>query len=356
MYDIAIIGAGPAGANLARLLGKSHKILLIDKRQLDSDAGCNSPIKCCGGLLAPDAQKIIAELGLGLPQNVLVGPQLFAVRTIDMEKNVERYYQRFYINVDREKIDRWLVSLIPPSVDMRFGCKFKAFESMKDGFKICFSQAGKEYVEQSKLIVGADGANSMIRKQAFADLPAPKKYISIQEWYEAEVMLPYFSAIFDREISDFYSWTIPKDGYFIVGAALEPDNQATLKFELLKKKLSKYDFNLKKKVKREGAFIYRPQSLRSIFTGKDGIMLIGEAAGWISPSSAEGFSYAFRSSLALAQAIKENADSIKAYNNKTRGLKGNILVKNLKSPFMYSSLLRKIVMSTGIQSMNIPIK
>jgi geranylgeranyl diphosphate/geranylgeranyl-bacteriochlorophyllide a reductase len=31
MYDIAIIGAGPAGATLARLIGRQYKTLLIDK-------------------------------------------------------------------------------------------------------------------------------------------------------------------------------------------------------------------------------------------------------------------------------------------------------------------------------------
>lgn len=32
MYDIAIVGAGPAGATLARLVGGKFKTLLIDKR------------------------------------------------------------------------------------------------------------------------------------------------------------------------------------------------------------------------------------------------------------------------------------------------------------------------------------
>ena len=36
MYDIAIIGSGPAGANLARLIGEKYKILLIDKRDLEN--------------------------------------------------------------------------------------------------------------------------------------------------------------------------------------------------------------------------------------------------------------------------------------------------------------------------------
>ncbi len=38
MYDIAIIGAGPAGATLARLVAGRYRVLLVDKRQLDGKA------------------------------------------------------------------------------------------------------------------------------------------------------------------------------------------------------------------------------------------------------------------------------------------------------------------------------
>ena len=36
MYDLIIIGAGPAGASLARLLGGKRKVLLADARPLDA--------------------------------------------------------------------------------------------------------------------------------------------------------------------------------------------------------------------------------------------------------------------------------------------------------------------------------
>lgn len=79
MYDIVIVGAGPAGSTLARLIGDKYKVLLIDKQDLLNQNPKNFINKCCGGLLAPDAQKIIAKLGLGIPKDILVDPQLFAV-------------------------------------------------------------------------------------------------------------------------------------------------------------------------------------------------------------------------------------------------------------------------------------
>ena len=79
-YDIIIVGAGPAGATIARLLPSSYHILLIDRL---NKAACDQG-KCCGGLLSPDAQAVLASQGLTLPKSVLCNPQIFAVDTWDM--------------------------------------------------------------------------------------------------------------------------------------------------------------------------------------------------------------------------------------------------------------------------------
>lgn len=116
MYDIVIVGAGPAGSTLARLLARYKKILIIDKRNFDSKEDYKAE-KCCGGLISPDAQHMLAKFGLGVLKDILVDPQIFTVRTIDMDNNIEKFYQRNYVNVNREKFDRWLVSLIPDKVE-----------------------------------------------------------------------------------------------------------------------------------------------------------------------------------------------------------------------------------------------
>lgn len=113
-YDAAIIGAGPAGATFARRLAQQSpelKILLLDAQ----DEGHKKP---CGGLLAPDAQKTLAHFDLVLPKSVLADPQIFAVETMDLRTRRVRYYQRYYLNMDRYAFDRWLVSLVPPTVEI----------------------------------------------------------------------------------------------------------------------------------------------------------------------------------------------------------------------------------------------
>ena len=88
LYDIAIIGAGPAGSTLARELARARedlKIILIDGQSADNP-------KPCGGLLAPDAQKVLARFGLTLPTSLLDDPQIFAVETVDLGSRLVRYY------------------------------------------------------------------------------------------------------------------------------------------------------------------------------------------------------------------------------------------------------------------------
>ena len=355
MHDIAIIGAGPAGATLARLIGEKYKILLTDKRPLNEPTSENSLSKCCGGLLAPDAQKMLGYLGLGLPKHVMVEPQLFVVRTIDLYNNIERFYQRHYINIDRDRFDRWLVSLVPSSVVVRTRCRFKKYQKDNRGFKIHFQMKGKEYIEYARIIIGADGANSRIRRQTRKRKQEPKAYISIQEWVKADNILPYFSAIFDPAITDFYAWIIPKQDQMIIGAAFSPFRSARDKFKLLKKKLHNYGFDFEKVVKKHAALVLRPLKMNQPYNGKGNIMLIGEAGGWISPSSAEGLSYAFKSAEILADVLLHSKENVlKCYNQKMKKMRFNILLKNLKSPFMYSPWLRHKVMTLGLQAMDIP--
>lgn len=351
MYDIIIIGAGPAGANLARLIADKYKVLIIDKRDLNNTNPENHLNKCCGGLLAPDAQKMLAKLGLGIPKSILVDPQLFAVRTIDLTNKLERLYQRFYFNLDREKFDRWLVSLIPSSVEKSFNSVFKSFTQVSDGYEVSYINNGKLITVSTKAIIGADGALSRIRPSICNNINTPTQYISIQEWFEYSSPMPYFTAIFDEEISDFYSWIIPKENCLLLGTALTPKDQPWEKYYKLKDKLKDYGFSFDNKIKTEGAFIFRPQKTSQLFFGKDNIALVGEAAGAISPSSAEGISYALKSSLYLAQSLENGIDGfINRYKTNAKDIKLNILMKNLKSPAMYNSGLRKVAMKTGLLS------
>ncbi len=353
MYDIAIIGSGPAGATLARLLNNKYRVLLLERRTFQEPSLFGSQ-KCCGGLLDPDAQKMLASFGLGLPKSVILSPQMFAVRTIDIDNSIERYYQRHYINIDREEFDKWLQSLVHPTVEIINGSVYQAHVVTKDCVKITFSKDNKKYEEKAKLIIGADGAFSKIRRASFPGQSYAKKYFAIQEWFLTYQSVNYYGAIFDSEITDFYSWIIPKEDFLIVGSALLPKSDTHQKFKLLQHRLMDSGFALNRSVRKHGAYLLRPQAQNQINVGSGRVGLVGEAAGFISPSSAEGLSYAFKSALALSNALSQGIESwLNLYKGNTAKLSRNIMLKNLKSPFMYNKTLRKFIMKSGLKSIGL---
>ncbi len=352
MYDVAVIGAGPAGATLARLIGRQQKVLLIDRKDV-ADAPCGRGTgKCCGGLLAPDAQKLLGQLSLGLPGRVLVEPQLFVVRAIDAPTGLSRFYQRHYVNIDRAAFDRWMLSLLPRGVRRRLGWQLTALERDRRGFTVHLRRpaGGHEITERARMVVGADGARSQVRRLIGAR-PPRRRYVAVQDWFEAPAAPPHFAAIFDPTVTDFYSWAIPKRGLLIVGAALPPGTGTEARLDRVTAALPGLGFRLGCRVRREAAALLRPAWPGDVCLGADRTLLIGEAAGWISPSSGEGISYAFRSALAAAEALSAGpGGALGRYRGRTRRLRWGLAAKVLKGRLLGSGLVRRAVMCSGLRA------
>lgn len=341
LYDIAIVGAGPAGSTLARLLGKSGlSVLLID----GSTSGKSKP---CGGLLAPDAQKALAGFDLSLPKSILVDPQIFSVKTIDLEADMVRYYSRFYVNMDREKFDRWLVSLVPENVDI-LNVRCSAIERDGEGFTL---RCGGNIL-RSRMVVGADGANSIVRRSFFpGDI---MYYVSIQQWFPAkETVSPFYSCIFDPVTSESCSWSIHKDGCFIYGGSFAPKHCREM-FEKQKQRIEgKYGMHFGTPLKTEACKVYRPRKMRDFQTGSKGVFLIGEASGLISPSSFEGISSAILTAKSLAESIEKGGNVAAHYRRATFKLRLRMRLKCFKRLFMYVPPLRRFVMRLGLMSIKV---
>ena len=344
MYDIVIIGAGPAGSTLAKLISKTNKKILI----IDAENEKNK--KPCGGLLAPDAQKELAHYDLVIPKDILVSPQIFSVKTMDLVSKQIKYYQRYYLNMDRYKFDKYLVSLIPKNVKKINGRVVSI--KKQDNYILEVLEKNKKSIINSKIIVGADGCNSIVRRTFYKN--NIMKYMAIQEWYKCvDTSNSFYSCIFDRKTSDSCSWLIHKDEYLIYGGAFDIKDSKD-KFLIQRNRLSRFlKINLDNPVKREACLVYRPKKYSDFITGKDGAYLIGEAAGFISASSFEGISSAIKSGEILANIINNN-DKINRitmlYRIKTIKLKIKLTLKIIKRWFMYTSIVRNIIMFLGIDT------
>lgn len=401
--DILIIGGGPAGATLARALPGHLKVLVADGRPDNPPF----PHKPCGGLLAPDAQACLFHMGLAMPREVMVSRQPFGVRVVDFKTGRERCFQRHYLNMNRERFDRWLLSLALEKENVSYlKKKFHTFRQHPDHVSVSLSGGG---TVRCKFLVGADGASSGVawrlkregreagnassmNRNSLADgrpffslrkaLFSPRRYLAMQEWFTVKDSPAEFGAYFHPAITDYYSWSIPKDNLLLIGAALPwpgedgrgsgvKKGDAKHRFEFLKNELVKRGFDLSRSEHKESCAILKPAPLQPFSPGEGRVALVGEAACLISPSSAEGLSFAMRSAMSLAKAFHgacplrpptsphaESADDGSKYGSRLLSkyldylapLERSLRLKAVKANGIYNPLLRNIALCTGVGS------
>ena len=349
MYDVAIIGLGPAGATLARLLDPGLRVIAIDRKNPDGSAGFQKP---CGGLLSTDAQKALSRFNLTLPLDLLVDPQIFSVRTIDLGSGIIRHYQRFYINLDRRRFDQWLISLIPGRVEVRHRARCTQVCRVEDGYEVTWREDGTEHIIRAKCLVGADGASSVVRRYAYPE-ESIRKYLAIQQWFPDAHATPFYSCVFDRQTTDCYAWGLSKNGSFLFGGAFAVKTGRE-DFKRLKERLGPYGFRLEHPLRTEACMVLRPAGPGDYCCGRDGMFLIGEAAGFVSPSSLEGISYAINSGYALSRVLNQpQGNPNRRYRRAVADIRTRLTLKNLKSPFLYAPPLRRMVMKSGLNAIQV---
>ena len=194
----------------------------------------------------------------------------------------------------------------------------------------------------------------MNRKQIFALLLVLCAMFSTACGENVENIPPY-ACVFDAKTSDSCSWTIRKDGLALFGGAFRRKGCRSAFAEQKSHLESHLGYSFGDPVRRAGCFVASPRKWRDFIPGRPGVYLCGEAAGFISASSFEGISSAFLSGKYLADAFAQSEDAQKIlgyYRRKTAKLRLKLLGKILKMRILFCPFLRRIIMGSGICSID----
>lgn len=312
MYDAIIIGAGPAGATLARKLSKDgYSVLLIEKCKLPK-------YKACGGGITGRCYKLI-DLDIG----ELIEDITYKLEFIFDNKNsitIESKEPVIY-QVDRMKFDHYLtIKAVESGTELHTEEKFNDFEYVDDYVLVKTNKS----IYKGRILVGADGINSIVARKA--GIVNGKKGIAL----EAEI---YSDKSFIAEKSgkvcvDFsvikggYGWIFPKENRLAVGVGTFNNKAVDIK-EKLNGFINKF-IDSKVKIEVYGHPLAYPNGENGKYNNER-VILIGDAMMLADPFTGEGIYNAVLTANIAYEVISSKIEGNVELNEFTKKINSEII-------------------------------
>lgn len=305
MYDIIVIGGGPAGSSAAlRAARRGARVLLLEKQPMPRP-------KLCGGWVS---ERAIGLLDVDLPASLTARPFLRASLEFRDVSQVYRPDEQLGIFVDRAQFDHHLFDQARDAgVDW-------SFESVR-GITLDSSRyvvTSEQTTYRSHAVVLCVGSNSPLITQ-LRPVDAPdQSAIAIEQRIPAEYadrweLVPGDAWLSFGVVDYGYGWALHHGDYLLVGVGAMRSRVENIR-SLLAELWHQWQLPLEL-FAPEGHLI--PLGGHKRLLGRGRLLSAGDAAGMVDPFNGEGIAGAIRSGQLAADALVEHAgdDAARVYVN-----------------------------------------
>jgi geranylgeranyl reductase family protein len=297
VYDLIVVGAGPAGSSCARRAAElGLSTLVLEKATFPRPKPCASGLSAralarVGGEVEPivhdRVDTIRVELGAGT-RIAWRGPECVLATTT------------------RKELDPLLARFAEAAgARIEFGRRVRSVVSADDGVTVA---AGTDRL-RARFVVAADGPWSVVRRSIGLGTPPHGGAIYVRAFPRDPSRLSPFAGSITldaRAARRGYGWIFPKRDHLNVGvyrrAPLSRGFTGALRDFLSRKSLDAW--------RLDGPYAFPiPTAVRRDGLGRERVVLAGDAAGLADPITGEGISHAIASGRVAAEVVADAAST-----------------------------------------------